>query len=290
MLAAPFALPDLDVRESAALKTMLVSQRAESLSHKSGIEHLKMLIANRRRMQFGYMPEKIDRQIEQRELKLEDLEASFAEQEPQIISVPLLSKASSIVKRRGPLPEFLPCVIQTHVSEQQVSPDCSGVMKHLEEDVSEMLERIPAGFTVIRHVRPRLCCSICEAIVQALAPDRPIDGGLAPPGLLVHVLTAGFADRLPLCRQSEIYTREGVELAPSTLTKWVGQTSSLLNPLVEMLRRYVLTAGELLSGNMPVAVFAPGDGKTRTGRLCGNVRNEPKRERSRCRVQFGIYR
>lgn len=292
MLATPFALPDLDVRESAALKTMLVSHRAEPLSHKSEIGHLKLLIAKRRWMQFGYTSEKINRQIEQLELKLEDLEAGRAEQEPepQITSPPLFSKASSVVKRRRPLPESLPRVTQTHLPEQQACPDCSSVMKPLEKDVSERLECIPDSFTVIRHVRPRLCCSNCEIIVQAPAPGRPIDGGLAGPGLLAHVLTAGFSDLLPLYRQSGIYIHEGVELDRSTLTKWVGQASSLLSRLVETLRRYVLTAEELLSDSTRVTVLAPRTSRTRTGRLWGDVRNEPKRKRSRCRVQFGICR
>lgn len=288
MLAALLALPDLDVGESAALKTMFMSQRAERLSPKSEIGHLKLLIAKWRRMQFGFTQEKIDRQIEQLELKLEDLEAGPAEQEPQITDPPLFSKASSVMKRRRPLPESLPRVTQTHLPEQQVCPNCDDVMKHLEEDVSEMLECIQASFTVICHGRPRLCCSSCETVVQASAPGRPMDGGLAR--LLAHVLTAGFADRPPLYRKYEIYTREGVELDRSTPTKWVRQASSLLNPPVETLRRYVLTVEELLSHNMPVAVLAPGSRKARKGRLWGNVRNEPKREHSRCRVQFGIYR
>jgi transposase len=32
-------------------------------------------------------------------------------------------------------------------------------MRKLGEDVSEMLEYIPASFIVIRHVRPKLSCS-----------------------------------------------------------------------------------------------------------------------------------
>jgi hypothetical protein len=68
------------------------------------------------------------------------------------------------------------------------------------EVVSEMLEYIPASFKVIRHVRPKLCCTRCDAILQAAAPSRPIDRGLAGPGLLAHVLVAKYADHLPLYR------------------------------------------------------------------------------------------
>ena len=137
-----------------------------------------------------------------------------------------------------------------------------------------MLEYLPASFKVIRHIRPRMCCAGCDRIVQAPAPSRPIDRGLAGPGLLAHVLTAKFCDHLPLYRQSEIYAREGVDLDRSTLAKWVGESSSLLAPLVEVLRRYVLSADKLHGDDTPVPVLAPGTGKTKTGRLWTYVRDD----------------
>jgi zinc-finger binding domain of transposase IS66/Transposase IS66 family len=87
---------------------------------------------------------------------------------------------------------------------------CGGKCK-LSEDVSEMLEYIPASFKVIRHVRPKLCCTRCDVIVQAAAPSSPIDRGLAGPGFLAHVLVSKYADHLPLYRQSGIYARQGVD-------------------------------------------------------------------------------
>jgi transposase len=75
-------------------------------------------------------------------------------------------------------------------------------MKSLGEDVAEQLEYVPASFRVIRHVRPKFACVCCDHISQAPAPSRPIERGLAGPGLLAHVLVSKFADHLPLYRQS----------------------------------------------------------------------------------------
>ena len=147
-------------------------------------------------------------------------------------------------------------------------------MKHLGEDVSEMLEYVPARFKVIRQVRPKLACACCERIVQAEAPSRPIERGLAGPGLLAHVLVSKYCDHLPLYRQAEIYAREGVELERSTLADWVGGTSALLAPLVEALRRHVMSATKLHADDTPVPVLAPGNGKTKTGRLWTYVRDD----------------
>jgi transposase len=67
-------------------------------------------------------------------------------------------------------------------------------LRQFGEDVSEQLEYIPDSFKVIRHVRPKFACSGCERVVEAPAPSRPIERGLAGPGLLAHVLVSKFAD------------------------------------------------------------------------------------------------
>ncbi len=225
-------------------------------------------------MQFGRKSEKVERQIEQLELKLEDLEANRAEAtQPPAVEAPSSEPATPQKKRRA-FPDHLPREIQTHQPEQHSCPQCGGTLKKLGEDVSEILEWIPASFKVIRHVRPKLCCAGCDAIVQAPAPSRPIDRGMAGPGLLAHVLTSKFADHLPLYRQSEIYAREGVELDRSTLAKWVGEANRLLEPLVEALRRYVMAADKLHGDDTPIPVLAPGNGKTKTGRLWTYVRDD----------------
>jgi len=116
--------------------------------------------------------------------------------------------------------------------------------------------------------------SWCDHIAQAAAPSRPIERGMAGPRLLAHVLVSKFADHLPLYRQSVIYAREGVELERSLLAKWVGHSAALLQPLVDALRRHVMAATKLHADDTPVPVLAPGNGKTKTGRLWVYVRDD----------------
>ena len=147
-------------------------------------------------------------------------------------------------------------------------------MRQFGEDVSEQLEYIPDSFKVIRHVRPKFACSGCERVVEAPAPSRPIERGLAGPGLLAHVLVSKFADHLPLYRQSEIYARQGVEIERSTLAGWVGGASELLAPLVDAIQKHVLAGAKLHADDTPIPVLAPGSGKTKTGRLWTYVRDD----------------
>jgi transposase len=137
-----------------------------------------------------------------------------------------------------------------------------------------MLEYVPHSIKVIRHVRPTLSCQKYERIVQASAPSRPIARGLAGPGLLAHVLVSKYADHLPLYRQCEIYKRQGIELERSTLADWVGGSSALLDPLLEVLRRYAMVASKLHADDTRVPVLALGSGKTKTGRLWTYVRDD----------------
>ncbi len=270
----PFLLPDLDALDPAALKAMICLQHAELISHKTQIEHMELLIAKLRRMQFGRSSEKVERQIEQLELRLEEIEACQAELAQEPTPQSCAKDRSSVPRKRRILPDHLPREVHTHLPVEESCSGCGGKLKKLGEDVSEMLEYLPASFKVVRHVRPRMCCAGCDRIIQAPAPSRPIDRGMAGPGLLAHVLTAKFCDHLPLYRQSMIYAREGVELDRSTLAKWVGESSSLLTPLVEVLRRYVLSASKLHGDDTPVPVLAPGTGKTKTGRLWTYVRDD----------------
>jgi transposase len=279
-------LPDLSRLDREALQALLVAEHEERiathqrlLSRESEIQHLKLLLTQLRRMQFGRKSEKLERQIEQLELRLEDLQQaehveSANQSESQLPPTNSAILTSTVKPVRRPLPEHLSRTTQMHLPEQTTCPGCGGELRKLSEDVSEVLEYMPERFQVIRHVRPKLSCRHCEQIVQAPAPSRPIARGLAGPGLLAHVLVSKYADHLPLYRQCEIYAREGVELERSTLADWVGGTSELLDPLVEALRRYVMAAGKLHADDTPVPVLAPGNGKTKTGRLWTYVRDD----------------
>ena len=273
MLTAAQFPNDIDALKALLLARdeQIVGLKAQLNTRAAEIEHLKLWIAKLRRMQFGRKSEKLDHQIEQLELQLEDLQADDAEAEREM---PPADRAPRQRAPRKPLAEHLPRDEKVYLPATTDCPACGGNLKQLGEDVSEQLEFVPASFRVIRHVRPKLACGCCDAIVQAPAPSRPIERGIAGPGLLAHVLVAKFADHLPLYRQSVIYAREGVDLDRALLASWVGAASALLRPLVDAVRKHVLAAQKLHADDTPVPVLAPGNGKTKTGRLWTYVRDD----------------
>jgi len=233
------------------------------------IAQLEARIAKLKRMQFGQSSEKIGREIEQLELELDEL---HEDQGKRAVERPAAVQAFIEKPYRKPLPEHLPRQDEVH-EPSCTCPNCGGQMRKLAEDVTEVLEYVPASFKVIRHVRPKLSCRVCETIVQAPMPSLPIERGRPGPGLLAHVLVAKYADHLPLYRQSGIYAREGIDLERSTLADWVGRSAALLDPLVVALRHEVMASDVLHGDDTPVPVLAPGLGKTRTGRLWTYVRD-----------------
>ncbi len=144
------------------------------------------------------------------------------------------------------------------------------------EKVSRRIAQMEADLKalVIRTVREKHACTQCDAIVQAPAPSRPIERGIAGPGLLARVLISKYAEHTPLYRQSEMYGRQGVELSRSLLSGWVDACCRLLSPLEEALQDYVLTDGKLHADDTPVPVLLPGNKKTKTGRLWTYVRDD----------------
>jgi len=122
-------------------------------------------------------------------LRLEDLEASQPARPQPGAGAAAASAAASKPARRL-LPEHLPRESKTYAPKHESCPDCGGKLRMLGEDVSEILEYVPARFKVIRQVRPKLSCAGCERILQEPAPSRPVERSLAGPGLLAHVLVS----------------------------------------------------------------------------------------------------
>jgi transposase len=210
------AFPAAPAEEIAMLRRQLVEKDAALDEARAQIEALTFQLAVLRRRQFGRSSEKLDAEVEQLELRLEDLEEGQAERaakQPQPESERAARKPRQPAVRK-PLPAHLPR--ETVMHEPEIICACQACdrskLARLGETVTEVLEKIPARLKVIRHVRPRYACRVCEGVFQAPAPDLPIEGGRPGPGLIANVAVSKFCDGLPLYRQSAILAREGVLL------------------------------------------------------------------------------
>ena len=162
-------------------------------------------------------------------LGFDDLNADIARVEAPL--PPATAKAPRQRTDRPSLPAHLPREELRLDLEHQACPCCGGGLHVIGETVSEMVDHVPARLRVVRICRPRYGCPACGTIHQAPAPERPIAKGLASPAQLAHVLVAKYCDHLPLCRPSQIFGRQGVELDRSTLANGVAGACWWLEPL-----------------------------------------------------------
>lgn len=253
---------------------MALALRAELLAKDLLIEKLRAQLAVLKRARFGASSETLDRQIEQLELILGDLEEGEAERAGRAPGVGKPPTPQTKAPSRKPLPEHLTREIVRHEAPAACPACGAAAASKIGEDEREVLEYVPAHFKVVVHVRPKLSCRACETIRQAPMPSLPIERGRPGPGLLAHVAVSKYCDHLPLYRQSAIYARDGVELDRSTLADWIGKLGVLLEPLADEIGRHARAGPSIHADDTPVPVLDPGRGKTRTGRLWVVVRDE----------------
>lgn len=244
-----------------------LAQRAERLEH---------LLRTLRRLQFGRKSERLPE--EQLQLGLEDTETAIAQVEAEAERAdPALRRERTAKRRanRGRLPAHLPRIEVELPPEDTACPCCRAAMVVIGEDTSERLDVIPAQFRVVVTRRPKLACRACAGVVvQQPAPPRLIEGGIPTEATVAHVLVARYADHLPLYRQAQIWTRQGVVIDRSTLASWVGIAAAEIAPVVRRLKEIMLASARLFADETTVPVLDPGRGKTKQGYFWAIARDD----------------
>jgi len=263
-------LPD----DIAALKAMLAASQARNLRKDERIERLEKLVAAFRQAIFGRKSEKAD--PDQFELALEDLETAIAQVHAEEDADDRESRhpAKPRAVNRGSLPKHLPR-IEAVIEPESLTCGCGGSLHCIGEDVSERLDVIPAQFRVIVTRRPKYACRACtDGVVQAPAPARLIPGGIPTEATIAHVLVSKYADHLPLYRQAQIFSRQGVNLDRSTLADWVGRAAFELRPVFDALLADLKKSTKLFMDETRAPVLDPGRRKTKTGYFWALARDD----------------
>ena len=281
------SLPD----DPAILKAMIAALQAENAKilatlrvHDQLVQALRLRIAKLQKLAFGKSSEKIEGEIEQLELALEDLLVAVAEGDDDLIdegqNEPATDEPAVPKLRRRPRVSDATPRERRELDPGTCCPDCGGDLRVVGEDVSELLDMIAAQMKVIQIARIKKSCRRCEKMVQEPAPSRPIPGSMAGPHLLAHILVSKFDDHLPLYRQHEIFARMGADIPESTLVGWCGRAMKTLQPLVERIEADVMGSDLLHADDTPIRVLDrslrdKGLGKgVKKGRIWAYVRDQ----------------
>jgi transposase len=137
--------------------------------------------------------------------------------------------------------------------EQRRCERCGQEKHRIGEDVSHVLEYVPARFVEHEYHLEKWACRSCKrGVTTAPGPAKVIGRSPAGASVLAHVAVSKYADHTPLHRLHRIYERSGVQLPVSTLADWVAGVAERVEPLVECI------ASRILEGAYVVGTDATG--------------------------------
>jgi len=182
------------------------------------------------------------------------------------------------------LPESLP----REVIVIEPREDVTG-WKKIGEEVSEYLARHRGSAYVKRIVRPKYAAPDGEGVVIGTLPLMPIHKGNADASIIAYIITGKFVDHLPYYRQAQMFKREGITIAESTMIGWVRAACKMLEPLYDLHKQQFLTATYIQGDETPIPVLSQqAEGSTHKGYfwvyfdpLTGNVVFEYQHGRGR---------
>jgi transposase len=174
---------------------------------------------------------------------------------------------------RSPLPKRLERreVVHDLTEAERLCPWCGRSRACIGEQTAEQLDLEPARFFALRTIRKSYACRHSDPVtvpveqrIQTAGPAQvgPIAKGLCGPGLLAHVVTAKFADHVPVHRLAGQLARSGVTIASSTLGDWLFRASELLTPLYELMHTRLLLSRVIHGDDTGVKLRVPGSNRT----------------------------
>jgi transposase len=248
-------------RDPAALIEIVLAYEGENEGLRAEVEMLKTLI-------FGVRSERAA-VVCADQLAL-DLEGEDAAASPPPANDDDPASPAATAQRRkarrnlGALPAHLPRCEQVIEPPSTLCPCCDGQMHRIGEEASEALDRAPAVLRVLRTVRPKYACRACEGpVVQAAAPARLVEGGVATTRLIAHIGAAKYAWQSTLYRQSQILAGFGVAVDRQTLSRWMKSAAALAKGLYDLQLKTMHGFGRLFCDETPMKVLDPGRGRTR---------------------------
>lgn len=247
-------------RDPAALTEMALALQGENDALRAEIAMLKTLIFGTRSERAAVVC------AEQLAFGLgSDAAAPAAANDDDTASRPAGKARGKARRNIGALPAHLPRCEQVIEPASTLCPCCATQMRRIGEDIAEALDRVPAQLRVLRTIRPKYACRACEGpIVQAKAPARLVEGGMATTAPIAHIAAAKYAWQSTLYRQSRILAGWGVVVDRQTLSRWMKSAAWVAKGLYELQLKTMHGFGRLFCDETPMPVLAPGRGRTRT--------------------------
>jgi len=192
-------------------------------------------------------------------------------------------------KRTGKDKVKLPADLPTETTfidvpeDEKVCAETGNPLQKIGEEITHKLAYKPGSYYIKKIIRPKYAVAGYpdSGVTIAPLPDSLLTRCLADESLLADIMVKKYADHLPLYRQSEILSREGIYLSRQLMCNWVVRAGLALKPLHTLMREVILESGNIFVDETPVKMLAPGRGKTKEAYVWvlvgGNSQDPPYR-------------
>lgn len=233
----------------------LAKERKLNISKDEQISQLCFELDKFRRYLFGSKSEKLPvREIDLSQMNLFDLGVTQEQQSElseQAVTTAEKKKPKKRAKGTGRM--TLPENLRREEIIIEPSEDVSGCVK-IGEEVTEVLDLIPAEFYVKRYVRPKYARRKGEGVIIGQLPERVIEKGIPSDRLIAQMILDKYVYGLPLHRQIDKYRRLGVNIPASTASDWLIKGWKHLIPLWELLKLLTINQKYLQADESPIKV------------------------------------
>lgn len=142
---------------------------------------------------------------------------------------------------RNPLPDTLRREVITLQPDEDVSN-----LQPVGQEIKEVLEYQAGELYVKQFVRPEYIKPSEDGLnasrIIAPLPVMPLEKSIAGPSLLTQLLVSKFVDHQPVYRQLEIFKRQNVNINHSTVSGWIKEAVTLIEPVYNLHCKEVLAS------------------------------------------------
>jgi transposase len=249
---------------NAQLQEKVADYEHKVSDYEQRLSEARRLIAQLRRQVFGSKAERLT-SIQQEQLQQLTLDLELQALRPGPVLEHILEEDRPAKERsrrrrvRHPLPEQIETETITLEPEIRECGSCGRMPERISEEISEVIDLIPARMIRRRTVRPKYACS-CGGAGVAIAPlpARLIAQSHLGLGLAVHILLSRFDDHLSYYwLEKQFAERHGVVIARQQMVQWVEQIAVWLKPIYEAMWQRMHAGGYLQIDETPVKVLDP---------------------------------
>jgi transposase len=239
------------------------------------LECLKEQLETLKKLLFGKKSEKLYSEISPIQPSLFDEPKTSGLEEQEVLEEKNPSDDNSKKKKKRGRKAISPLFPRRRIvyskSPEEMNLPCGCRWEAIGEVVTEELEIIPAKIIVNQHVRIQYAlrpapnanfCPIHDSVENDKGcmelvpmPPRIIPQSIVSPSLLAQVVTAKYADSIPLYRQEQQFERIGLDISRATLCNWVLLAAEACSRLLELLFLEIIRGPTVNMDETPLLVL-----------------------------------